>query len=60
MILGRLGKGYCKKNTVLEFLAKIFGKAASGPLSLIPQVMHTVFSVLPRAHVTCMGYFLMN
>ena len=25
MILGRLGRGYCKKNRVLEFLAKIFG-----------------------------------
>ena len=24
MILGRLGKGYCKKNRVLEFLPKIF------------------------------------
>ena len=25
MIWGRLGKGYCKKDRVLEFLAKIFG-----------------------------------
>ena len=25
MILGRLGKGYCKKNRVLEFLVNIFG-----------------------------------
>ena len=25
MILGRLGKGYCQKNRVLEFLAKLFG-----------------------------------
>ena len=24
MILGRLGRGYCKKNRVLEFLAKFF------------------------------------
>ena len=24
MILGRLGNGYCKKDRVLEFLAKIF------------------------------------
>ena len=34
MILGRLGNGYCKKNRVLEFLAKIFVKVASAPLSL--------------------------
>ena len=25
IILGRLGKGYCKKIRALEFLAKIFG-----------------------------------
>ena len=28
------------------------------PHFVIPQVMHSVFSVLPCAHVTCMGYFL--
>ena len=32
MILESLGKGYCKKNGVLEFLAKMFGKVASAPL----------------------------
>ena len=25
MILGRLGKGYCKEKRVLGFLAKVFG-----------------------------------
>ena len=25
MILGKLGQGYCQKNRVLQFLAKIFG-----------------------------------
>ena len=32
MILGMLDKGYCKKNRVLELLAKIFGQVASAPL----------------------------
>ena len=32
MILGMLDKGYCKKNRVLELLAKIFGYVASAPL----------------------------
>ena len=33
MILGRLGRGYCKKNRMLEFLAKIFGYVPSAHLS---------------------------
>ena len=29
MILGSVGRGYCKKNTVLEFLAKTLGEVDS-------------------------------
>ena len=32
MILGGLGKGYCKKNRAFEFLATILGQVASVPL----------------------------
>ena len=39
MILGRLGKGYCKKNRVLEFLPKIFGLIALAPLSYSLQIL---------------------
>ena len=34
MILGRLGRGYCKKNSLLQFLANGFGQVASAPLSV--------------------------
>ena len=30
----------------------------SQPQPLLPQVMHIVFGVLPCAHATCIGYFL--
>ena len=30
--LGSVGRGYCGKNRVLEFLAKIFGQVASASL----------------------------
>ena len=39
MILGRLGKGYYKKNRVLEVLDKIFGEVASAPLRGTPNSM---------------------
>ena len=41
MILGRLGKGYCKKNRALEFLARIFGYVASAPLSKVTKKLIT-------------------
>ena len=41
MILGSLGKGYCKKNRMLEYLAKIFGYVTSAPLTLTKEYMKT-------------------
>ena len=37
MILGRLGKGYCKKNRVLEFLVEIFGVKTTLIFKLLQQ-----------------------
>ena len=37
MILGRLAKGYSKKNRLLNFLAKIFTQVASAPLKQAPN-----------------------
>ena len=39
MVLGNIGWGYCKKNRVLEFLVKIFGQVASGPLSRLNETV---------------------
>ena len=41
MILGRLVIGYCKKDRMLEYLAKIFGYVASAPLTVTKGYMKT-------------------
>ena len=46
IVLNTFVRSYCCKLFVIIFF------------NLIPQVMHSVFVVLPCAHVTCLGYFL--
>ena len=46
IVLNIIMCSYCCKLFVVNFFY------------LLPQVMHSVFDVLPCAHVTCIGYFL--
>ena len=60
MVLGSVGRGYCKKNRVLEFLAKIFGQVVSAPLNhgLVFKKVYRVIKLNQKARLK--SYIEMN
>ena len=45
MVLGSVGRDYCGKNRVLEFLTKIFGCVTSAPLTAANQKSYEMLCI---------------